>query len=264
MSQQIFSADEVAAVRASREPMNVAENWTLFDTVLIGVDVSRLDYHTGWFQNFAALGAAATIPFFNVRNKNHYPYNNQDVRDQMPYAFEIYSLGVSIWAPSSTTYYAVSPVIGAQTTSNHLFETEFPKHCSLILQTNQDERVKLVTLMAPSGYGVVSGGVGQGDCETAWTCPPISLASFTQGVPTFTNHWGFVNPLRVPRTTNLSVVLRPSEYMRAMLTALPGPLYQPMRSVANDGTWAECAGYAGIQVTLGGRRLVQQRGEEHA
>lgn len=261
MSQRIFSADEAAS---KMDFANVGETFTLFDTVLIGSEVSRLDYADGWFTTFALLGAATTIPFFNTRNRNHWPYCNQDVRDQLPYAFEIYSLGVSVWAPSTTTYNAVSPILGAQTTANHLFEVEFPKHTSLTLVTSQDERVKLVSLMAPSGYGVVSGGVGQGDIETFATYPPVSHASFVQGSPVFTNHWGFVNPLQIPRTASLSVILRTSQYFRTVLGIMPGPFFQPMRAVADDGTFAETSGCAGIQVTLGGKRLVQQRGQYHA
>lgn len=260
MSQRIFGA----ADSAQKDPMNVGETFTLFDTVLIGLGTAKVSYNDGWFTTFANLGAAVTVPFFNSRNRNHWPYNNQDVRDALPYAFEIYSLGVSIWGPSTVTYADVEPVLGAQTTSSHLFEIEYPKHTSLSLTVQQDERAKLLSLMAPSGYGVVSGGVGQGDVETAWTYPPVSHASFTQGQPVFTNHWGFVKPLKVPRTASLSVILRTSEYMRTLLGVMPGPYYQPMRAVANDGTYDDSEACAGIQVTLGGKRLVQQRGQYHA
>jgi hypothetical protein len=262
MSQQIFAQDSETV---QRQAMNVAENWKLYDTVLIGTYKSSMDFNTGWFTTFLAMGLANVIPFFNVRNRTHgLPYNNQDVRDQLPYVFEIYSIGVTFFAPSTVTYYSVAPILAPQTTSNHLWEIELPKHASLTLKTNQDERLLINTLMTPAGYGPVTGGVGQGDPEVAWTYPNVSQGSFTQGTPMFTNTWGFPKPLKIPRTANLSVEIRFSEYARQLLQAMPGPYYQPMQYVANDGSFIAASGCAGIQVALQGKRSVQQRAQYHA
>jgi hypothetical protein len=263
MSQKIFSGDEQRKV--SKAFANVAENWILYDTVLIGGFVSSMDYNTGWYTTFTAAAAATQIPFFNVRNRSHgIPYNNQDTRDQLPYVFKIYSIGVNFFAPSTTTYFTGSTTIfAAQTLSNSLFEMELPKHCSLTLRTNQDERLIANSLMTPSGYGVIPGGVAQGDYETAYTYPNVAHTSFSQGVPELTNKWGFPKPLEIPRTANLSVTLRLSEYAQHLLTQLPGPYFQPMRNLADDD-YTDSYGCAGIQVTLGGVREVQQRGQYHA
>ena len=114
MSQQIFS--QATQAKASKKFMNVAENWVLYDTVLIGSYVSSMDYNTGYFATYAAMGGVTTIPFFNVRNRSHgLPYNNQDQQSQLPYVFKIYSVGISWWAPGTTTYAAGDPaIIGAQ------------------------------------------------------------------------------------------------------------------------------------------------------
>lgn len=262
MSQRIFAQDQ-DTVR--KQYTNVGENWKLYDTVLIGLKADQLDFSTGYFTSYAAVGAANTIPFFNVRNRSSgLAYNNQDVRDQLPYVFKIYSIGVTFWAPATSTYFNVSPIIAPQNMANNLFEIEVPKHMSVTLKTQQDQRIKLNPLMTPPGYGVVSGGIAQGDVETQYTYPNIMHSSFSQGVASLTNAWGFPKPLEIPRLANLSVVLELSEYARNLLLAMPGPRYQPMRAVAGDGTFMEAEGSAGIQVTLGGQRFVQQRGQYHA
>jgi hypothetical protein len=264
MSQTIFSADEQAASPAGY--MNVAENWVLYDTVLIGGYVNSLHHHDGYFASFALAGLANQIPFFNVRNRNHgLQWNNQDTRDQLPYVFEIYSIGVTFFGPKVACYHdAVGVPTAPQTTALHCFEAEVPKHTSLSLWTNQDERLKLASLMAPSGYGIVSGGVAQGDIETANTYLPVTHASFTQGQPVLTNKWGFPKPLQIPRRANLSVVLELSEYGRQLMQGMPGPFQEAFRDVANDNSYFFSWGMSGIQVSLGGRRQVQQRGEYHA
>jgi hypothetical protein len=250
----------------SKSPENVKEPWTIYDTVLVGSYVSSLQQNVGYFTTFALMGAATNIPFFNVRNRNHgLAYNNQDTRDQLPYVFHLYTIGISFFSPSTACYRnnAGAP-LGAQTTELSLFETELPKHTNVTLTTNQDDRLKTTSLQCPPGYGIISGGIAQGDPETDLTYPNLAKASWCQGTPELTNKWGFRNPLQIPRRANLTVNLGFSEYGRQLLQAMPGPHFQFFRAVADDGTYSFHGGMCGIQVTLGGVREVQQRGQYHA
>jgi hypothetical protein len=263
MSQK-YIKDPTAAV-AQKGYENVSESCVLYDTVLLGAGTPSLIANDGYFTSFAAMGGANSIPFFNIRNRNHgLAYNNQDTRDQLPYVMKIYSVGVSFWGPSTSTYRNnVGTAVAPQRTALDLWETELPKHMSLTLQTNQDDRLKIASLLCPPGYGVMVSGVSQGDVETAYGYPNIAKVGWTQGIPELTNKWGFRIPLKVPRTANLSVRLDISEYGRQMLQAMPGPFSQFFKDpeilepVPKD---AMC----GIQVTIGGIREVQQRGQLHA
>ena len=266
MSQKIFSQD---ADSVAKQFTNVAENWVLYDTILIGTYASSLGYNNGYFQNWAALAAASEVSFFNVRNRAHgLPYNNQDTRDQLPFVLEIYSIGISFWAPSTTTYgtTVTTTPTGSSTISNMIFESEIPKHCSLVLKTNQDERLITNSCMAPPGYGPVVSGLAQGDTDTAagFDYPSLHHGSQNQGEAHLTNKWGFPVPLKIPRTASLSVVLRLGAYAQYLLGTMVGPLLQPLRAVANDTSYYAASGQCGIQVTIGGRRQVQQRGQYHA
>jgi len=262
MSQQT-SAHKRSTV--SSNVRNVAENWTLYDTTLIGPGLTSLAFNDGWLASYNALGLQAEVPFFNVRNKNvGLPYNNQDTRDALAWGFRIFTVGVRFFAPAVSVYSLDSPIQGDQHLPQNLFETEIAKHCQLTLQTNQDERLKTHALLTPPGYGPVGGGYSQGDVVTVSNTPNVMTQTQGQGVSILTNKWGFANPLEVPRRANLSVTLKFNDYCKNLLQAMPGPNLTPLRAVAGGDTWYACPAIAGIQVVLGGQRLVQQRGQYHA
>jgi len=261
MSQQTFSAD----LAPDKPMMNVGEAFQIYDTVLIGGYANTQKPNTGYFLSYALLGANSEVSFFNVRNRSHgIPYNNQDARDQLPYVMHIYSIGVAWFSPSTSCYQTADPPTTEETIPNVFFKTEVPKHTSVILRTNQDERLITTSVMTPPGYGPVGGGIGTGDLDSTRTYPNVYHASITQGESALVNTWGFKKPLQIPRTANLSVVLRFNTYCQNMLQQFTGPFYQPMRDVAADTSLYGARGCAGIQVFLRGKREVQQRGQYHA
>lgn len=244
---------------------NVAENWTLYDTTLIGEGLSSLAFNDGWLASYAALGLQAEVPFFNVRNKNvGLPYNNQDTRDALSWGFRIFTVGVRFFAPAVSVYSVDAPITGDQALPANLFETELAKHCAVTVQTNQDERLKTHALLTPPGYGPVGGGFGQGDVQTVNSGMNVLTQTQGQGTSLLTNKWGFSKPLEVPRRANISVTLKFNDYAKNLLQAMPGPNFTPLRLVGAGDTWYSAPAIAGIQVVLGGQRLVQQRGQYHA
>lgn len=266
MSQMVIERRKAAV---QKEYTNVGEAWNLYDTILCGGYVPSMQFNTGWFATFAAMGLANTLPFFSVRNKNHgLMYNNQDTRDQLPYVFRVFTIGVSFFAPSAPLYEDTAGVpTNPQTQALHHFVHELPKHCSVTVQVQQDDRLKIAALMTPPGYGAFGGGVAQGDPEVAWAAggAPANVARWNvhSGVPELKNKWAFPEPLEIPRRANLSVVLRLSEYGRQMLQNMVGP-FQYVLANTDSTAWEFRYGMCGVQVTLGGQRLVQQRGQLHA
>jgi hypothetical protein len=246
---------------------NVAENWSLYDSCIIHPDIGDLAYNDGWFTTFAGLGGNQEIPFFNVRNRNHGLWAcNQDTRDAMSYGFRIFTIGVQFFAPSLPQYHNLDTNVptGEQTLNSVMFSNEVPKHTALILKTNQDERLRINTLMTPPGIGPVGGGVSQGDPEAVMGCPNTGVWANHQGYSILTNQWGFREPLEIPRRANISVTLRMNEYAQRLLQFLNGPTWHPIRSSTGDGAYRTVSAIAGIRVVLGGQRLVQQRDQYHA
>lgn len=270
MTQKLQTNGQVVATKPYE---NVVENWTLYDTVLISDAVIQpntpITFSDGYFGSYVALGAANQVPFFNVRNRTSgLAYNNQDTRDQMAYAMKIFTIGVQFFGPSTSLYRnnAGAP-LGQSVTEQTVFITELPKHCSLQLQTNQDIRLKINSLMAPSGIGSIGGGVAQGDALRAgipFPSPNVVKSNWNQGITMLNNRWSFRNPIEIPRRANMSAVLRISEYGRQLLGAMTGPHLQPFEAVINDGSQVFKAGMCGIRVIVNGMRFVQQRGQLHA
>jgi hypothetical protein len=161
-----------------------------------------------------------------------------------------------------------------------LWEADIPNHMTLQLKTNQDIRLQgPVALFAP-GYGAVGGGWGWGSPglwndagavagEGAYTilCGTHVTGHQTvqHGEVDVRSRFPFPINLDMPKRANLSVVLRMSQYARDMLQAIPGPFWHSLPYQWTSGnqevTKTAHAALFGIQVTIQGERLVQQRGD---
>lgn len=250
---------------------NVAENVLLYDTVAIYNDgVKSFTNPAGWFQNYAQMGTANEINFFNVRNREiGLPYNNQDSRDQMPYAFRCHSIGLTFWgnaftqAPSWSTDQTFSP----EDAVGHIFCNDLPRHAGITLRVQQDDRLKTHALFTPAGYGAFGDGYGRGAPSTLPNNTnqngyDHTAGVITQGLPELGARWVFPIPIDIPRRGTVNVKLIFNEYARQLLQAIP---YATVWQGINDGV-DDVQGnpvFAGIQVSLGGERLVQQRGQYH-
>ena len=147
----------------------------LYDTVMVSPFVSSLPHAVpGWYASFAALGADDDITFFNSRNKSiGLAYNNQESRDQIPFALVAESISVSFIAPACSSHLGdlgQNPIRGRLDTISAFFAHELPQHSSMIFRVNQDERLKTNCGMCPPGYGEIGFAMGQGDigpCQPA-------------------------------------------------------------------------------------------------
>jgi len=253
---------------------NVPEGSTLYDSILVGARIPTLKFKDGWFSTFAQAGASNSFPFLNVRNRNHHlAYNNQDTRDQLPYAMEIYSIGVDFWPPYVQSQYIKNEPDGAGTLiayNNHsaIWQNELPRHANLKFFVNQDEILNQQVCMAPAGMGPCGGGVAQGMMSAAnvlmpgFTATPM-LGTGTMGQAEITARWPFPSPLQVPRRASISAVITLSEYGRQLLSKMRGPHNYILQDMVGPTTFQKSTTF-GITVSLTGKRLIQQRGRYHA
>lgn len=254
----------------TRQFMNVGETWMLYDTVLVGNFPNSVDV-PGWVTTLPLLGNLNDINFFNVRNRTiGLPYNNQDTRDQMAYGYYIDSIGISFFVSGLEQYntwqedYTLIPEVY----NAHIFSNDLPRHASLTLKVNQDERLKTSAPLCPPGYGPFGDAVGRGQptSNANWTASaqdtpfPVN----TQGMPQLNNRFIFPTNLEVPRRASMSVTVKFSEWAREMLQLMWLGTSRGGYSVEGSNTGYNNKHYAGIQVSLNGRRLVQQRGQLHA
>lgn len=255
--------------------MNVKEPQILHDTILIGERVANYQFNAGWFTSFAAMAAQAEYPFFNVRNKNSgLPYCNLDTRDQTAYGMRVYQMGIQFFGPQIHTQILAQTDLqpadlwAIEELHTSIWETELPRHCSISLRVNQDDRIRINVGMASAGIGPTGGGMGHGDINQdpiipaqRVSYPSIMKGMTAQGVPDHTNQWAFPYPLDVPRRATLSAVIKMSEYGRALVAQMLGPHFYP---IVSGGSVNAYPCMFGIRVMLTVERYVQQRGEYHA
>jgi hypothetical protein len=249
--------------------MNVREQWLLYDSVGVfnstGYQLPRIP---GWFLTFAAMGAANEIDFFNVRNRNvGLMYTNQDSRDNMPYGFRCTSIGISMWAMCFTQAptWATDTAFSPDDNVAHIWQNDLPRHASITFRVQQDDILKCTALMAPPGYGPVGSGYSRGSPTLLPTDQSngfdMSANVITQGNPFVTCRWTFPLSIDIPRRATLNVKLKWSEWARQLLAVLPQGL--EFFGIQDGDDIMGMPSFAGIQCSLAGERLVQQRGQHH-
>lgn len=241
---------------------NVGEPWLLYDSVLIGP--TQKDRARGWYEDFAALGAAGNVNFFNVRNRSttHPAYNDFDASDDVPFVFWAYSIGIEFWSmPISDTGEDVGGFLRpVDWSENYMkFNAEVPTHSGLEFQVKQDIVLEAPCLALPAGAGI-----------NGFTRPLYSLASspnntgtfqnLTNGVPGIQNRWPFKHPIGIPRDANIRATVKLSQIATRLLESMDGPGTITLGPLVTDPQVNSCAG---ITLSLFGKREVQQRGAYH-
>jgi len=254
---------------------NAVERSVLYDTIGIytpGIVAPVVANPDGWYTSWANLGAATTLNFFNVRNRSAgLMWNNQDKRDQMAYGMKVQSLGISFFSQmfSHAGGWAVDETFSPEDYAHHVWMNDIPRHAGVTLTVQQDDRLKTHALFCSPGYGITGGGYARGEIST-WSTVDANiigtwdhhLSTENQGVPILNNRWEFPVNLMIPRDANISLTIRLNDWARNLLQSMPWDVSWQGNNDGEDLV-KYIKAFAGIQVTLMGERLVQQRGEYH-
>lgn len=252
--------------------MNVKEHWYLYDTVAISPYNDLLPHPIpGWFSSFNLLSQSDDISFFNSRNKSiGLAYNNQESRDQVPFALEVQSLSVSFIAPTCSSQIGdlgENAVRGRVDQLSAWWANELPQHSSAIFRVNQDERLKTnCALLAPC-YGPIGSAMGQGDFGASGG-GNTSVTTGGMGRAHLKYRWEFPAPIGVPRRATIAVTVRLVEWARAVLEEFWGPggieFHNYDAGPPPTSTVEFMPSMFMVQCLITGRRQVQQRGQYHA
>lgn len=266
---------EKEVLEAFRNFQNVAESWELHDSVVICNHFYGQEQTTpGWFRTVDDFVSQETHSFFKSRTEAMAgaAYTNQQSADNMDFAFVCYSIGVTFFAPS------VSPLCrydgelermtGIDAVLAPLFTFDFPRHAALQFKTNQDVRMEAPCYAVPPGYGPIGGGASselEADTASYTHQFPTLVFAGTQGIPVLRNRFKLPVPIGIPRTATIEAVLFISEYGRYLLSGVYGPSYIPFETAEypNPSSRKYHPARFGVQVSLLGKRLVQQRGQYH-
>ncbi len=266
---------------------NVAEIWPLYDTAIIcSAQFGQEANVNGWFTSFQDFALVERHSFFTSRTEAnaHLSYCNKTTADSMDFAFEANSIGVAFIAPGVRSlsctldvpeeYQAINTQIG------HFWEAELPRMCSMEFKIQQDTILEQPAMAMSPGYGPVGGGASfeneqagrqpiQGVAGSPGDYLPIMNMGMTQGVPFIKNRFPFPKPLKIPRTATIEGIITISEHAKDYLNSLTTALLDPQYIWGGIPTAPETLSYNAfparfaIQMSLFGKRLVQQRAQYH-
>jgi hypothetical protein len=249
---------------------NVKESWFMYDTIAVSPWLENLSHPiSGWYETFVDLSDSDSVTFFDSRNKSiGLAYNNQDSRDQIPYALVAESISVGFFAPATASQVGTldeGDTRGRIDQMSSFWDNELPQHASATFRVNQDERLKTTCAMLAPGYGPVGGSMGQGDTSTVGG---VSSTVHANGFGTahFKYRWNFPTGIAIPRRATVAVQLRFSEWARAALAQIWGPGNIHLKNYVDEESTEVVykPTMFMIQCLIQGKRQVQQRGEYHA
>lgn len=249
--------------------MNVKEKWFYYDTVLVSPGVSLLNQPIpGWYPSFSQLATSDSITFFNSRNNSiGLAFNNQESRDQVPFALIAETVSIGFFGSAISSQYGVPcdprPVRGRVDFLSSWWQDEVPQHTSAIFKVNQDERLKTNCAMLPPSYGPIGNVQGQGDTSTLQgNSGAVALGGM--GTTHLKYRWEFAaSGIGIPRRATMSVEIRFTEFVKDWMSNLWGPGYLDF-CTSYSPTFIRIPSVFMIQCLVTGRREVQQRGEYHA
>ncbi len=223
---------------------NVIETWQIYDTVRIGTHINN---SLQGFQSLSAMADAEDVPFLNVRNSSEagLTYTNIASKDKVPWAFWLESIGMRFVYPDPNLN--ASSEHSAVRAASKIFAQYLPEHAYFQFSIREDIIITVKPHMMPAGFGPT--GVVNGD-QTAFQ------SVMTSGQPWMKNRWIFTGkPIPIPRDTPIKGVLKFSDFGKKML--------REMGEVAALDFTNSFSNEAFIELTLRGKRGVQQRGEYH-
>lgn len=258
--------------------MNVAESYPIYDTLIICSDLYGKEQSiNGWYTTFRTFADDEKHTFFKDRTigNSHLAYTNMDSVDTIDYAFKAFSIGVRFFGPCSPEGYndiVVSPAgINEEVIPFWMFD--LPKHVGLDFRVQQDVIIENTCLATPPGYGPRGGGGAQPLVDSTADFPnqvPWKVVTGSNGEPVIDNRFPFPDPIEIPRNTPIEANLYLSNYVRYIIGGWIGPrdwvLLTEEQSAQPPGItdFFSMPTRFGIQVSLYGYRLVQQRGQYHA
>jgi hypothetical protein len=229
-------------------PQNVAEPTYLYDCCLIGPDVPAS--YNKCYPSFSALSEESEIPFFDVRSSGEVTraYTNMGKKGELEWPFFLETMGVSF---VYETPYVTDGQHTGQLAAAKFFISTLPWHCWIEFSIKED----LVLIAKPhqlaQGYGPMgSVAMSTGNASNTYDC------LITSGESHPSNRLKWRTPLPLPTGTKLAARLKMSDYAKRLLRSMqePHPLDFGSEPLPNR---------AMIEMTLGGIREVQQRGEWH-
>lgn len=251
---------------------NVVETWPLYDSIIICNQLLGSESTVpGWYTTFANFGGRETHTFFKNRTDGTAGemYCNMKNGDSMDFAYKIHSVGIEITCtPTYDVQIGAVDGVGEIDTSidpvlPQWWRADFPWHCGIQLKVQQDVRWESPVMAAPAGVGAFGSGMSfQQNAVSTFGEIPWMVSQTVQGIPLLKNRQPFPEPIGVPRTGSVELILHVGEWARRILTNITGP-HQFVINVNGSSPFNSYYSRYMIRASLFGERLVQQRAQYH-
>ena len=258
-----------------KEMVNVAEPWMLYDTILVCNTFygNELNINT-WFNTFQQFAQNETHRFFKSRTRGTagLQYNNQNNADTMDFAFVAFTMGLSFFGCPIGAMGEATPqdgvagdILYSDPYAYPFWTMDLPNQSAIQLKIQQDIVAEMVSAQCMPGYGAAGGAGGATDTAAIPNAvsPPFMNYNINQGEPNLQNRWRFPSPLGIPRTATIEGILHLSNISRESLGEVTGPANMAFNTETGSPPFNFFPARFGIQMSLGGVRLVQQRGQYH-
>jgi len=232
--------------------MNAVEFFAIYDQIQIG----RAARGPSSFTSYANFAAQQQHHFFNVRNYGEVglAFTNRETKDQMPFTFQIQSIGISFHAMIGKENLQEADN-DASALSDMLFMKELPRHCGARLKVREDYKLLNTVELLPEGVGPFGLSFSPYPGQNAMT-------SASNGRSQLRNRFRYdkTTMINVPRGATFLLELELSDYARELFQNVPGPAQYLF---TRGQTSVDFPKLSTIRASIAGRRSVQQRNELH-
>lgn len=241
---------------------NALEEWTYFDTVLVSAKINTPDFTAydgaGYFNSFANLGNARSIPFFKTRNSGTVGQAlcNMDQKDRMSVPFHLYGIAVQFNTPTISDQ-SLSP---DSDVASLLWASLVPQHTKFSFKVGQVEKANQNVGIMPGAGGLVGNNYQSGAGSPPGNSSRWSSA-YNSGKPDKWSIYEFPTPIGIARNQSIEGKVEFSDHCASeILQGMQGPGFSSGLSLPDP---LNIDMVYGIQVRLLGVREVQFRNLQH-
>lgn len=239
----VLGAAAVANLRKTRS----REQWTRFDSVIIGPGAARLS--RGFFDSWVDFAAADQLQWFGSRDGGAGPSYTNQLTERADWAQDLYQTRMEFISPTGMSDLETDANDGDITPL--LFSHELPNTMSMnVVLAESDNIARAPAVHFPAGFGpaysVVSGAAA-----------PTVIAG-TNGEPSVRNSWIWPEPITLAAKAKLTVTAGIDQPLRQLFANLPGPGFRNI-PIAGGGVHALPNWYI-IRISFVGPRYLQLRG----
>lgn len=223
------------------------EQWTRYDSIVIGVGSSRLS--RGFYESWADFANADRLLWFSGRDGGAGSAFTNQTTERTDWAQDLYQTRVEFVTPPGMGQLETEPTDAE--IAPILFAQALPSSLALsVTLAESDEIARAPAVHFPSGLGNAFPVVSAAAAPT--------VIPGTNGEPHISNSWKWPEPITLAAKSKLTVSGLIDQPIRAALQNLPGPGFK--RIPIGGGLFYDLPNWYVLRISFVGPRYLQLRG----